>query len=254
MTRMPVIFVGHGSPMNLIEENRWTWNWYRTGREIKKPKGIIMLSAHWYTRGLFITEQENPKTIYDMYGFPKEVYDIKYDAINKREYRDRVKELLEPEGVLNGDWGYDHGGYSVLHYMYPDRDIPLLQVSINALEKSNYHFEIGKKLKKLREEGFLIIGSGNIVHNLMQMRMKEEAFDWAVETDAKINLLVKEKKYGDLINFEDTDKNFKLIAPTPEHYYPFISVLGATDENDEVTIFNDEIVGRSLSMTSYIWE
>lgn len=254
MSRMPIIFVGHGSPMNLIEESRWTWNWYRTGREIKKPKGIIMLSAHWYTRGLFVTEQKNPPTIYDMYGFPKEIYDITYDAVNKIEYRDRVKEILQPESELNDDWGYDHGNYSVLHYMYPDRDIPLLQVSINGLEKSKYHYEIGEKLKKLREEGFLIIGSGNIVHNLRQMRMKEEPFDWAVDFDEKVNLLVKENKYEEIIALEEEDKNFKLIAPTPDHYYPFIAALGAVDKEDKVTIFNDEIVGKSLSMTSYLWE
>ena len=254
MSRMPVLFIGHGSPMNLIEENKWTKNWEQLGKEIERPKGIIMLSAHWYTEGLFITEQEKPKTIYDMYGFPEEIYEIDYKAINKKEIRDRVVEILQPDGVLNGDWGYDHGCYSVLHFMYPKRDIPLLQVSINALGKSNYHYELGKKLKELREEGFLIIGSGNIVHNLYKMGFNGEAFGWAIESDEKINNLVKEKKHEEIIDFEETDKNFKLIAPRPDHYYPFIAVLGATDEKDEVVIFNDDITGMSLSMTSYIWK
>ncbi len=254
MSRMPVIFVGHGSPMNLIEENRWTWNWYRTGKEIEKPKGIIMLSAHWYTRGLLITEEENPKTIYDMYGFPEELYEIVYDAKNKLEYRDKVYELLKPDGDLNRDWGYDHGAYSVLHYMYPDRDIPVLQISINGLEKSKYQFEIGQKLKELREEGFLIIGSGNIVHNLRMMRRDVTPYEWAVEFEEKIKFLVKEKKFDEILELENTDENFKLAVPTPDHYYPFIMALGAVDESDELTIFNDEITGKSLSMTSFIWK
>lgn len=254
MKRMPVLFMGHGSPMNLIEENKWTWNWYRLGSILKRPKGMVMVSAHWYTRGLFITEQENPPTIHDMYGFPKEVYEIDYGAENRPAYRDRVGEVLGGEGVLSDDWGYDHGNYSILHYMYPDRDIPVLQLSINGLETSDYHYSIGRKLKKLRDEGYLIIASGNIVHNLRDMKLDDKPYDWALDFDEKVKLLVGNKEYDEILRLEIKDKNFKKIAPTPDHFYPFIVALGAVDQGDEVKIFNDDIFAKSLSMTSFIWE
>lgn len=254
MNRMPVLFLGHGSPMNLIKENRWTWNWYRFGKVLPKPKGIIMISAHWYTRGLFITEQESPPTIHDMYGFPREIYEIKYKAKNDLSQRDRVKEVLDDLAEINSDWGYDHGNYSLLHYMYPERDIPVLQVSVNGLENADYHYNIGKRLKELRDEGFLIIGSGNIVHNLGEMKVDESPYKWALDFDEKIKLLVGSKNFDEILKLEGKDKNYSKAAPTPDHFYPFIVALGAVDENDRVKIINDDITNKSLSMTSFIWE
>lgn len=254
MKRMPVLFLGHGSPMNLIEENKWTWNWYKLGSEIPKPKAILMISAHWYTRGLFVTEQEEPPTIHDMYGFPEEIYRIEYKAKNDLGFRDRVVEILDGDASLNDDWGYDHGNYSLLHYMYPDADIPVLQLSINGLEDSAYHYNIGKKLERLRDEGFLIIGSGNIVHNLGNMRMEERPYSWALDFDERLKLLVANKDYEDILALEEDDEDFKKAVPTPDHYYPFIVALGATSEDDDVEILNDDIFAKSLSMTSFIWK
>ena len=213
-----------------------------------------MISAHWYTRGLFVTEAEYPKTIHDFYGFPKKLYEIEYGARNCSEYRDRVDSVLGIDSEISGDWGYDHGNYSILHYMYPNRDIPVLQVSVNGLESSEYHYRMGKRLKILRDEGYLIVGSGNIVHNLSKYREDDKPYDWAMRFDKKVKTLVEDKNIEAILKLEKEDGDFKNAVPSGDHYYPFLMALGASDEKDSVTVFNDEVTARSLSMTSYIWE
>ena len=250
--RMPVLFIGHGSPMNIIEKNQWTESWRVLGEKIGKVDGIVMLSAHWYTDGTFVTEEPQPKMIYDMYGFPAEIYEYVYPAINAEPIRDLTLESLDNIGELNHEWGYDHGNYGVLSHLFPDANIPVLQVSINRNESSQYHYEIGQKLKQLRDQNILIVASGNIVHNLRRI-MQPQATPWAKNFDHDVAELTKARDIAGLIALETTHPDFKLAAPTPDHFYPFLSALGATDENDNLTIMNQDVTLETLTMTSYIW-
>ncbi len=250
--RAPVLFIGHGTPMNTIEDNRWTEEWRELGELLVGIEGIIMLSAHWYTHGTLITEKAHPEMIYDMYGFPEELYNVNYPAKNPAHIRDITLKSLASYAHLNSEWGYDHGNYSVLYQMFPKADIPLHQVSINADKTSQYHFDLGRALQPLRERNLLIIGSGNIVHNLRKISAERE-YPWAKRFDDLVVNRVKSRAYKEIIALEVEEPDFKEAAPTPDHYYPFIAALGASDEKESVTIFNREITAGSLSMTSYAW-
>lgn len=250
--KTPVLFIGHGSPMNIIDRNQWTDNWEQLGKKIGKVDGIVMLSAHWYTDGTFVTEEHNPKMIYDMYGFPAEIYDYVYPAINAEPIRDLTLNSLEHLGELNHQWGYDHGNYGVLCHMFPDATIPVLQVSINRNETSEYHYALGQKLAVLREKNILIIGSGNIVHNLHRIR-QPQATPWAQNFDQEVSHKVQMRDISGLLALESAHPDFKLAAPTPDHFYPFLSALGATSDDDSLCIMNQDIALETLTMTSYIW-
>lgn len=250
--KTPVLFIGHGSPMNIIEKNKWTESWRALGESIGQVDGIVMLSAHWYTEGTFITEEHEPKMIYDMYGFPAEIYEYVYPAINRMKERDLTHHSLGHLAMLNHEWGYDHGNYGVLCHLFPEADIPVLQVSINKNESSAYHYSIGEKLKALREKNILIVGSGNIVHNLRRVGQKQDS-PWVTEFDDHVMQLVQNRKIEEILQLEKSHPNFKLAAPTPDHFYPFLSALGATDDNDSLCIMNQDVALETLTMTSYIW-
>ncbi|WHR55335.1 class III extradiol ring-cleavage dioxygenase [Wohlfahrtiimonas chitiniclastica] len=247
----PVLFIGHGSPMNIIENNAWTRNWRALGETLTDIAGVVMLSAHWYTEGTKVTKEPQPKMIYDMRGFPKEIYDYIYPAVNDLNIRDATANVL-PMAQLSDQWGYDHGNYGVLCHLLPQADIPVLQVSIDAHQKSAAHYALGERLKALRSQKILIIGSGNIVHNLYKIGQVQSR-SWVKDFDDQVVELTKQHDIGGILALEATHPDFHLAAPTPDHFYPFLSALGATDATDDLEIFNQDIALETLTMTSFVW-
>ncbi len=256
MSKMPVLFVGHGSPMNAIEDNQYTRTWRSIAERIPKPEAILSVSAHWFTRGTRIMNEENPKTIYDMYGFPKELYEVKYNTAGSPGMAEISKELISRETEYDNSWGIDHGTWSVLVHMYPDRDIPVFQISIDADAPPETHYKIGKELSALRERGVLLFGSGNIVHNLIRVDWSKagEGFDWAYGFDDYIYENILKKNYNNIIDFSRAGVAAKLAVPTPDHFYPLLYALGASDEDDKVSVYNKSCELGSLTMTGYLWE
>lgn len=256
MTKMPVVFIGHGSPMNAIEDNRYTRTWRALGERFPMPTAILSVSAHWFTQGTRIMDKENPRTVYDMYGFPKELYEITYNSPGSPSFAKRAKELISRETVFDNSWGIDHGTWSVLVHMYPDRNIPVFQVSIDADAPPETHYQIGHELRALREQGILILGSGNIVHNLrcVDWGMVGKGFDWAQEFDGWINEKIIKGDYQEILRFREKGDIARLAVPTPDHFYPLLYTLGASDEKNTVTVYNQSCELGSLSMTAYVWE
>lgn len=256
MTKMPVVFVGHGSPMNAIEDNEYSRTWRSMAERIPKPEVIISISAHWFTKGTRIMKEENPKTIYDMYGFPKELYEIVYNSPGSPHMAKMAKKLISKETEYDNSWGIDHGTWSVLVHMYPKRNIPLFQISIDAYAPEEVHYKIGKELGVLREKGVLIFGTGNIVHNLrlVDWHMGSKGFDWAYRFDDYIHENIVNKNHNNILKFNELGDVAKLAVPTPDHFYPLLYVLGASDEEDKVSVFNKSCELGSLTMTSYLWE
>lgn len=256
--RMPVMFVGHGSPMNAITDNKYKENWIKVGEKFKAgeklhPKAIICVSAHWYTKGTKVNPAQVPEQIYDMYGFPEELYQVKYPVKGSPELADRVKELIGEDCQFNTDWGIDHGTWSVLKWMFPLADIPLIQLSIDGTQKGPFHFNLGEKLAPLRDEGVLIVGSGNIVHNLRKVGwMMTDGYPWAYEFDGIIRQGIVDRQFDKVIDYKSNGESALLAVPTPDHYYPLLYVLGATSELDRPFIFNDSCELGSMSMTSYL--
>jgi 4,5-DOPA dioxygenase extradiol len=254
--KMPVLFIGHGSPMNGIEDNAFSKTWAKLGAEIPKPKAVLVVSAHWLTNGTHITAMEAPKTIHDFGGFPQALFDVQYPAPGNPELALETSKLITSTSVgLDHDWGLDHGTWTVVRHMYPNADIPVLQLSIDYSKPPQYHYELAKELAALRKKGVLIIGSGNMVHNLRmvawdKLNEPEFGYDWAQE----INQVFKEKIVaGDaqsLIQYERLGSAAKLAIPTPDHYYPLLYTLGLQDKTDAIDFFNDKAVGGSLTMTS----
>lgn len=256
MSKMPVVFIGHGSPMNAIEDNIFTNNWRDIAQKIPKPKAIIAFSAHWYTKGTKIMNEENPKTIYDMYGFPEELYEIIYNSPGDPKLAEYSKSLISMNSQYDDSWGIDHGTWSVLVHMYPNRDIPVFQISIDATAPPEFHYKIGQELKSLRDQGVLLFGSGNIVHNLRMIdwNMKESGFNWAYEFDNYIRKNIENKNHENIINYSSLGESAKLAVPTPDHFYPLFYTLGATDTEDKISVYNNSCTMGSLSMTSYLFE
>lgn len=256
MSKMPVVFIGHGSPMNAIEDNIFTNNWRDIAQKIPKPKAIIAFSAHWYTKGTKIMNEENPKTIYDMYGFPEELYEIIYNSPGDPKLAEYSKSLISMNSQYDDSWGIDHGTWSVLVHMYPNRDIPVFQISIDATAPPEIHYKIGQELKSLRDQGVLLFGSGNIVHNLRMIdwNMKESGFNWAYEFDNYIRKNIENKNHENIINYSSLGESAKLAVPTPDHFYPLFYTLGATDTEDKISVYNNSCTMGSLSMTSYLFE
>ncbi|MEI7688750.1 MAG: 4,5-DOPA dioxygenase extradiol [Candidatus Nomurabacteria bacterium] len=254
--KMPVIFVGHGSPMNAIEDNEFTKNFKKVAKGIPKPKAIICISAHWVTEGTKVTAMEKPKTIHDFYGFPEELYNIEYPAVGSLKLAEEIKSLLSDTTVESDySWGLDHGTWSVLRHMYPDADVPVVQISLDYNKSSKEHFDLAKNLSKLREEGILIIGSGDIVHNLREIDFKniethDYGYDWAKRIQKDINKDILEDHFENIYNYDDKNSDYNLAIPTPEHFWPLLYVLGLKEESDNIEIWNDILVGGSLSMTS----
>ncbi len=255
--KMPLLFVGHGSPMNAIEDNEFSQRWFKMGKEIPQPKAVLCISAHWLTGGTHVTAMEHPETIHDFGGFPKALFDVQYPAPGNPALAGEVKELIKSTDVgLNHDWGLDHGTWSVVKRMYPDAKIPVLQLSIDYNKPAQYHFDLAKELSALRKKGVLIIGSGNMVHNLRmaafdKMNVDNFGFDWAHEMNSVFKKNISERNFSSLINYESLGAGAKLAIPTPDHYYPMIYSLGLIKKNDEVSFFNDKAVAGSLTMTSF---
>jgi len=231
---MPVVFFGHGSPMNTLEQNQYTEAWRRLGESIPVPKAILCVSAHWYTEGTAVTAMSHPRTIHDFYGFPRALFDVQYPARGEPRLASRVRELLAPLDVgLDESWGLDHGTWSVLKHAYPRADIPVVQLSIDGTQPAQFHYETGRRLAPLRDEGVLIAGSGNVVHNLRLMRRNGgEAFDWAVRFNQRIREALATRDHRALVDFEKLGEDARLSVPTPEHYLPllYVAALQGVDE------------------------
>lgn len=253
--KMPVLFLGHGSPMNAIEENEFVSGFRTIAKEIPKPNAILCVSAHWETKGTFVTAMLNPPTIHDFGGFPKELFAVQYPAPGSPDLAMQTKSLITKTEVgLDEKWGLDHGAWSVIKHLYPNADIPVIQMSIDYTKTPQYHYELAQQIKSLREKGVLIIGSGNIVHNLRMVAWKQlnETFgyDWAIEANDKMKKYILDGNHRDLINFRSQGRAFDLAIPTPEHYLPLLYALALQEKSEEVKIFNDKAVAGALTMTS----
>lgn len=249
----PVMFIGHGSPMNAIEDNLYSQTWKKQAAQIKKPKAILCISAHWLTRGTYLTAMDHPKTIHDFGGFPKELFDAQYPAPGSPEYAKATIELLKNYDARSDfEWGLDHGTWSVLMPMFPLHDIPVYQLSIDYYKPASYHFELAQQLKELRRRGVLVIGSGNIVHNLRQVMLIDTAYDWTIEFDEKIKYLIEQKDFESILHWEKLGESAKLSVPTPDHFYPLIYSLGLIDKKEDIVFFNEYNTMGSISMRSLI--
>lgn len=248
----PAVFLGHGSPMNAVLSNRYTEAWSAIGKQIPRPRAVLCISAHWYTSGSALTINTAPETIHDFGGFPRELYQVKYPASGDPELARRVQALLAPvPAELSGEWGLDHGTWSVLRHVYPDADVPVVQLSIDATRAAPFHFDIGRRLAALRQEGVLILGSGNIVHNLYAYaREGADPLPWAASFESATRELMRAGDYARLIDYQKLGRDAMLSIPTPEHYLPLLYVLGAGAESGEEQIaFPIEgIDGGSVSM------
>jgi 4,5-DOPA dioxygenase extradiol len=254
--KMPVLFLGHGSPMNAIEENEFVEGFRNIAKTIHKPRAILCASAHWETRGTFVTAMEKPGTIHDFGGFPKSLYEVQYPAPGSPELANETKSLIKTTNVgLDEKWGLDHGAWSVIKHLYPNADVPVIQISLDYHQTPQYHYDMMKQLASLRKKGVLIIGSGNMVHNLGMVAWNKfntdnYAFNWALEASDKMRTFILNGDHKQLINYRCHGKAFELAIPTPEHYLPLLYALALQDEHDEINLFNDKAVAGSLTMTS----
>ena len=255
MARLPAVFFGHGNPMNALDDNAFTRAWSALGARIPRPRAILAVSAHWYLPGTHVTAMSRPRTIHDFGGFPRALYDVQYPAPGDAALAARVQELLAPVTAVGGDehWGLDHGTWSVLVHAYPHADVPVVQLSIDETQPPAFHYELGKRLAALRDEGVLIAGSGNVVHNLHAYawgRHASHQFDWAVRFEARARQLLAAREHGPLVNYESMGEDAALSVPTPEHYLPLLYVI-ATQHDDEPATFPVEGGdGGSISMLS----
>ncbi|HPD52380.1 MAG TPA: 4,5-DOPA dioxygenase extradiol [Bacteroidia bacterium] len=254
--KMPVLFLGHGSPMNAIEENEFVQGFRSVAAGLPKPRAILCVSAHWETRGTFVTAMPNPPTIHDFGGFPKALFDVQYPAPGSPTLARETKALVKKTEVgLDDKWGLDHGAWSVIKHLYPKADVPVIQMSLDHYQNPEYHYELARELSSLRRKGILIIGSGNMVHNLGmvawdKLNAVDYAYDWAREASEKMNRFILEGDHQSLVKFRSQGKAFDLAIPTPEHFLPLLYTLALKDEKDEVSLFNDKAVAGSLTMTS----
>ena len=254
--KMPVIFFGHGNPMNAIEENEFTQGFSTAIEGITKPTAILCISAHWETKGTHITSNIHPKTIHDFGGFPKALFDVQYPAPGHQALASEIKSMItKPIIELDDTWGLDHGAWSLIKHLYPKADVPVLEMSIDYTQPAQYHYDLAKQLQRLRYKGVLIIGSGNMVHNLGMVAWDKfntpnYAFDWALEASTKMKQWILEDNHKELIQFKNQGKVFDLAIPTPEHYLPLIYSLALKEDDETVTLFNDKAVAGSLTMTS----
>jgi len=253
---MPVLFVGHGSPMNGIEDNEFSVRWEQMAKEIPTPAAVLVISAHWFTNGTRITAMDFPETIHDFGGFPQSLFDVQYPAPGNPGLAQETASLLHSAHVeLDHDWGLDHGAWSVVRRMYPEAKIPVLQLSIDYTKPAQYHYDLAKELYSLRKKGVLIIGSGNMVHNLRMISWQNMnnagfGYDWALIMNDKFKQIISSGDYTPLINYESLGAEARLAIPTPEHYLPLLYSLGLKGSKDEISFFNDKAVAGSLTMTS----
>jgi 4,5-DOPA dioxygenase extradiol len=250
-SRLPALFIGHGNPMNALEDNDFTAGWIKTANQVTKPKAVLCISAHWETNGTKVTAMPNPRTIHDFMGFPKELFNKQYPAPGAPEFAKMTAEAIKKTHVeLDSEWGLDHGSWSVLCRMYPLADVPVYQMSLDYNKPPQWHYELAAELRSLRKKGVLIIGSGNMVHNLGLMRWNNEAFDWAKEFDAKLKKFIAEGDHDSVIHYDRHGTMAHLSIPTNEHYLPLLYTLGLQEKNEPVSFFNEQTVMGSISMRS----
>lgn len=253
---MPVLFVGHGSPMNAIEDNEFSRGWQAIGKTLPHPRAILCISAHWETRGTYVTAVEKPATIHDFGGFPQDLFNVRYPAPGSPTLARETKSTVTMTDVgLDEKWGLDHGAWSVIRHLYPKADVPVVQLSLDYMQKPQYHYDLGKDLSELRKRGILIIGSGNMVHNLRmvawdKMHEPEYGFDWAIEANDMMKKFIESGDHQSLINYQAQGKSFGLAIPTPDHFLPLLYALALKENKDPISFFNDKAVMGSLSMTS----
>lgn len=251
--RMPAIFVGHGNPMNAIEDNEFSRGWAAQGQLLPTPKAILCVSAHWLTKGTRVAAIEKPETIHDFGGFPQSLFDVQYPAPGAPEMAKTTSELITTTKVeLDHEWGLDHGCWSVLNKMYPSANIPVYQLSIDYYQTPEYHYALAAQLKALRKRGVLIMGSGNIVHNLRLFTWTDTAFDWAVEFDTKIKGFIEKGDHQSVINYKDLGQSALLSVPTNDHYLPVLYTLGVMEKTETIRFFNEKTTAGSISMRSFV--
>jgi 4,5-DOPA dioxygenase extradiol len=254
--KMPVLFLGHGSPMNAIEDNEFVKGWREIGISFPKPSAILCISAHWETRGTYVTAMENPPTIHDFGGFPEVLFHVQYPAPGSPALAKETKGTIKKITVgLDDSWGLDHGCWSVIKHMYPNADVPVIQLSLDYYQTPQYHYDLAKELAPLRTKGVLIVGSGNIVHNLGmvawdKLNTDNYGFDWAIEAKEKMKKFILAEDHKSLTAYKKQGKSFNLAVPTPEHFLPLLYTLALKEEGENVTFFNDKTVAGSLAMTS----
>lgn len=252
--RMPAIFIGHGSPMNAIEHNQYTEEWDKIGQRYK-PKAILMISGHWFTKGNLTQNETLPRKVNDMYGFPQELYTMTYPAHNSPHLVEEIFAALGEGVAIDNSWGLDHGAWSVLAHMYPEADIPVVQLSVDRTKSPKEQFEVGRQLAHLRDLGYMIIASGNVVHNFGEMNPSMTSpLPWTKAFDDHIEASIVAKDYDACINYLDFGTAARLSVPTTDHYYPLLYLLGAVVEEDHLSIFNKAFIFGSFSMTSYLFE
>lgn len=253
-SRMPVVFFGHGSPMNTLDRNQYTEAWRALGETMPRPRAILSVSAHWTTRGTAVTAMENPKTIHDFYGFPQALFDVQYPAPGDPRLASRVRELLAPLEVHpDHSWGLDHGTWSVLKHVYPHADIPVVQLSIDGTRAAQFHYDTGRRLAPLRDEGVLVVGSGNVVHNLgLMKRSGGPAYDWSVRFNEGIREALASRDHATLVDFERLGEDARLSVPTPEHYLPLLYIAGLQGEDETMSFPVDGYDLGSVSMLSAV--
>jgi len=252
---MPVVFLGHGSPLNALEQNRYSDTWRHLGKSIPKPRAILSVSAHWTTRGTAVTAMDRPRTIHDFGGFPPELFEVRYPAPGDPKLAARVRDLLTPVEVQpDKSWGLDHGTWSVLVHVFPDADVPVVQLSLDGTQPPGFHYELAKKLAPLRDAGVLIIGSGNVVHNLARIQWTDDAkpFDWAVRFNDKVRGHLAAHEHEALVNFATWGEDARLSAPTPEHYLPLLYVIAQQDQDEAVSFAVDGIEYGSIGMLTAV--
>ncbi|MDJ1471098.1 4,5-DOPA dioxygenase extradiol [Cytophagaceae bacterium DM2B3-1] len=253
---MPVLFIGHGSPMNGIEDTEFSRRWTQMAKEIPTPQAVLVVSAHWFTKGTKITAMDFPETIHDFGGFPKELFAVQYPAPGNPALAKETASLIHSTHVeLDHDWGLDHGTWTIIRHMYPEAKIPVLQLSIDFTKGPQYHYDLAREINALRKKGVLIIGSGNMVHNLRmvawdKLNDPEYAYDWAAQMNDTFKSLIEEGNHKALINYTTLGREALLAIPTPEHYLPLLYTLGLKEGKDNISFFNDKAVGGSLTMTS----
>ena len=251
--KMPALFVGHGSPMNAIEDNEFSRAWMEVGKALPAPNAILCISAHWETNGTQVTGMDHPKTIHDFGGFPPELYAMEYPAPGSPDLAQLTQETVKKVPIqVDQTWGLDHGTWSVLCRMFPDAKIPVVQLSLDRTQPPEFHYALGQELQALRKKGVLIIGSGNIVHNLRRVMFEDGAYDWAVAFDETIKQLVLSGDHDPMVHYQSLGQTARLAIPTNEHYLPFLYTLGLQENNEQVRFFADRVTYGSLSMRS-LW-
>jgi 4,5-DOPA dioxygenase extradiol len=252
--KMPVLFLGHGSPMNALEQNEFSETWQQFGKSLPKPAAVLCISAHWETCGTFVTAMDEPPTIHDFGGFPQALFDVQYPAPGNRELASETKDLITGFEVKpDYNWGLDHGCWSIMKHLYPNADVPVIQLSLDYNKSPRQHYDLAQQLGALRRKGVLILGSGNIVHNLRMINWHKpnEGSDWGYEANEKLKKLIVNGDHKQLFDYKSLGHAVELSVPTPEHFLPLIYSLGLKENNEDITIHNDKIVMGSISMTSF---